>query len=211
MYKVHFPVFGRQMRPGLWDRIPDDIWRPYSNIYLWIFSSVIQIVFSILYLVGWDFYFPSATERILWRSSAIYHCAFSLFGGIYILYNDIKLRKAGGLLETLEAQQTEVLQMRARHDVESPPAKAESATLRSGRIHKLWNTISRALEGWRNISRDQDPELRVRISSAWPIFGLTVIYIFCRAFIYIEDFISIRSQPQGVYITLNRFFPIPSL
>ena len=215
-YKVKFPVFGRKMRRGLWDRIPDDIWHPYSDKFLWMISGVIQVGFSVSYLAGWNFYFPTTAERILWRLSTSYHCWFSLFGGSYILYNEFDLRKTGGLWRDLDGpQQPDTPQPTSSSDVESPPpTKAESVGLRSGlsnRLRNLWNLISRTLEGWRNISRDQDPELRIRIRSAWSIFGLTVVYFFCRAYIYVEDFISIRSQPQGVYVTVGRFFPISGL
>lgn len=196
------------MRSSLWDRIPDDLWHPFSDKLLWLLSGSFQIGFSLSFLAGWNFHFPSTTEQVLWRFATAYHCIFSLFGGAYILYSEIDFQKTGGHSKIVETELAEVPRLRDSDDTESRPATVESVSLRSGRAHKLRNNLYRSVESFRNISTDQDPELKVRLRSAWSIMGLTVIYVLCRLFIYVEDFISIRSQPQGVYITVNRFMPI---
>jgi hypothetical protein len=40
-----------------------------------------------------------------------------------------------------------------------------------------------------------------------PVTVTCVLYIFCRLFMYFEDFFGLREQPAGVYITVNKFIP----
>lgn len=39
------------------------------------------------------------------------------------------------------------------------------------------------------------------------LFFLTVVYIFSHLYIYLEDIISLRSQPEKVFLANNQFFP----
>ncbi|KAI6349780.1 hypothetical protein MCOR25_010633 [Pyricularia grisea] len=67
--------------------------------------------------------------------------------------------------------------------------------------------LERRLVGWHNISPDQDPEMEVPLRVILPILVACATYIMCRLYIYFEDFIGLRSQPFGIYMTVNKFVP----
>ncbi|KAH8906164.1 hypothetical protein BR93DRAFT_951775 [Coniochaeta sp. PMI_546] len=206
-YMAHFPIFGRQMKTGLWDRIPDDLWLPVSDKYLYLLGGLFQTAFSLAFLAAWNFHFPSNTEKAFWRFSASFHFSISFFGAIYILCNELDhKRKCRRRTIPDEVEQGDVARLLHNEDIELRSAKAELATRpRSARLHRLWNRFSQYLNSWRNISSSQDPELSVGLKTSGPLTVLAITYLTCRLFVYIEDIISMRSQPQGVYTTVSRF------
>lgn len=60
---------------------------------------------------------------------------------------------------------------------------------------------------WRNISANRGPTMEVHLRVLGPVTVTCVLYAFCRALIYIEDFLSLRAQPSGVYKGVNKFIP----
>ena len=36
------------------------------------------------FVAAWNFYFPTPTERLLWRIASVYTLAFGIFGGMYV-------------------------------------------------------------------------------------------------------------------------------
>lgn len=60
---------------------------------------------------------------------------------------------------------------------------------------------------WKNISPNQDPSMELPLKVIIPVTILCVLYVFSRAYIWIEDFISVRAQPVGIFIAVNRFLP----
>ncbi|KAK3386897.1 hypothetical protein B0H63DRAFT_141938 [Podospora didyma] len=63
------------------------------------------------------------------------------------------------------------------------------------------------VEPARNISRDQDPEMRLPLKVIIPVTVTCYLYVVCRTYFWVEDFLSLRVQPTGVYITVNRYMP----
>jgi hypothetical protein len=45
--------------------------------------------------------------------------------------------------------------------------------------------------------------LRLKVAIPWAV--ASSLYILSRFYIYVEDFRSLKEQPVGVYITVNRF------
>lgn len=49
------------------------------------------------FLFAWNFYFPTPTERLIWRIASIYTLAFGIIGGIYTAVWHYKLPRASSL------------------------------------------------------------------------------------------------------------------
>jgi hypothetical protein len=60
---------------------------------------------------------------------------------------------------------------------------------------------------WRNISLDQDPTMALKLRVIILSTIACGLYSLSRGYFYVEDFVSLRTQPVGVYITVNRFLP----
>jgi hypothetical protein len=205
-YKLHCPVFGRPITPVLWDRIPNDLWHPVSNKYIYVLGSSFQTAFSLSLLAAWNFYFPSTAERVIWGFAVSFHGLFSFGGGIFIFYNELShMRKNRRYLEAGETDHADVTRLSSADDIELRALDSGPTSRGLGRLRKLWGGLSRRLARLTNISPTQDPDLSIGLSTTLPSAVLAAVYILCRLFISVEDFVSMRSQAQGIYVTVGRF------
>ncbi|KAK1754063.1 hypothetical protein QBC47DRAFT_385512 [Echria macrotheca] len=74
-------------------------------------------------------------------------------------------------------------------------------------IVERYRRVDRWLDRVRNISHDQDPGNAMRIHVIGPITVICALYTVCRAYFYLEDYLSLRVQPVGVYVTVNQYVP----
>lgn len=220
---VHLPLFGRQVKTTPWDRFPSDIWLPAEG---WTipFGLALQIPFSLSFLIAWFFHFPTQTEQWLWRACSLYHATFSLCGTLYYMFGTLRGTTKRVMSIHLPNRKPE----RARLVVESREVPAVSvsseartvrlwgnrdtnhSSLLTGRKKRLLESLARLenwLGEWRNISPDHDPDMKAPLRWMVPILLATFIYILCRLYFYVEDFLSLRSQPAGVYKTVNQYIP----
>jgi hypothetical protein len=79
--------------------------------------------------------------------------------------------------------------------------KRRHAVYRRGKVVLAW------IRTWRNISPEQDPEMEVPLRIMVPVTITVLLYVLCRLYIYFEDFFTLRQQPAGVYLTVNKFMP----
>ncbi|KAB5550018.1 hypothetical protein GE09DRAFT_1241929 [Coniochaeta sp. 2T2.1] len=174
-FLAHCPIFGRQIKTNLWDRIPDDLWLPISDPWMWFFGGV--------------------------------HFSVSFFGGIFILSNEIRyLQGSRRPPKAVDAEHGRDNFFANCDGVELLP-KANTVDRMSGRLQTLLDRASRRLDSWTNLSPTGDPEMRLRWwRTLVPMWVVTLFYPSARLYIFIEDFISMRSQPQGIYVTVSRFF-----
>ena len=64
--------------------------------------------------------------------------------------------------------------------------------------------------GWRNISRDGNPEYTVSLRLMVPFAMGCFLYVICRIILYTEDFAGLRLQPAEIYVAVNQFLPFLS-
>ncbi|KAK1710799.1 hypothetical protein BDP67DRAFT_520873 [Colletotrichum lupini] len=238
---MHLHLFVRPMdtsptvfRPYIkrpWSRIPSDIWMPIG-LSLWIPSIFVMALFSCSFMFGWNFFFPSETERKLWRVCATYHMIFSLYGGIYYSfevwrsYRRLKYSKALPLSIAIEDPESQRHQSQsndkeyaalptctsiATEDARSQRHQIHSSSAPNIKLHvqaKAWGRSAHIWIGkWRNISPDQNPDMAVPLRVVIPTTIFCALYVFCRAYFYLEDSLSLRVQPQGTYMTGDKILP----
>lgn len=220
---VKVPLFSREIKTRLWDRLPSDAWLVIDRALLAPAFMVI-VGFSISPLIAWNWHFPSEGERLAWRVCSVYHAAFSIALGVYYIYaallEEKKAAKLANYPQSLPCspivQQPAVIgrpafegprPSKTCYDVEAvsvPPEKTEVKA--KGVVQKslVW------LRSWRNISPNHDPDMSIGLHATFPTLIGTFLYIFCRIFFYVEDFVSIREQPVSVYTAMNKFIPFMS-
>lgn len=164
--------------------------------------------FSILFILAWHFHFATRTEQIMWRVCSIYHAFFSIYGGIYFLVEMIRTkRKLARLQRDAEDGFDEHVMMHDLPDHVDERASLHPTASSSPSSSSSPDTRVTLADRVRNISREQDPEMALPLKVMVPVTFTCALYICCRLFIYVEDFISLRSQPAGVYVSVNQFIP----
>ncbi|POR39059.1 Uncharacterized protein TPAR_00737 [Tolypocladium paradoxum] len=220
-HQAYMPLFTRL--PGRpWERIPSDIWYPPEAIAVWP-GLAVQLPFCCCFLLAWNFHFATDAERIIWRISATYHAGYSLFiTGAYLFWlRDVLLGRRRELPPTQSRRPPPLArQLRSTATTDEPaevelqPTSDSSLPQKAPRFEspKKGSRWSKAamqawLDSWRNLSPEQDPDEDVSLRWMGVLFLFTVAYIFSHLFIYVEDLISLRSQPADTYLADNQFFP----
>ena len=181
-------VFATKKRPI--DKLPDDNFTPLSLTAL-AALFFFQIGYGAIHVVGWNFHFATATERLLWRISTIVMLSsivlYWIFD-IYTWYIHPLIRKTLHRISPLSAAESGV-KVCAENCVHPIPQHCRKPP---GIADKL-----------RNNSPQHDPGLSVPLKAILPIGVVAAVYVFARGFIILEDFLSLRSQPPNAYESVN--------
>ncbi|KAH7123373.1 hypothetical protein B0J13DRAFT_566491 [Dactylonectria estremocensis] len=198
-HKMRVNFVSRPITRDPWDRVPSDMWICPGPWYAPA-AAIVLIVFSSMFLFAWNFTFPTQTEKVMWRICSAYHAAFSIYGGIYYAIEMFRLNRTTKSSTELSPNRSD--------DRDSQDAESQQTT--TERLSANHRRLSRALQrtrAWRNLSENQDPLMEVPLRIIVPITITCFFYVFCRAYIYLEDLITLRAQPAGVYLTVNKFLP----
>lgn len=136
-----------------------------------VFACVVIVSFGATFMCAWNFYFPSRTERLLWRCSSVFFLVFCAVGGSYTWLWHVKLFE--------------------KHKATSLPSiETRSIPLRSK--NRLASKLKR-------LSPPADlPKLFL-----YPVSFFCVFYCLFRAYIFVEDVISLRMLPLNAYATVD--------
>ncbi|KAF5683482.1 oxidoreductase [Fusarium circinatum] len=193
-HKLRINFVSRPVARTPWDRVPSDIWL-IPEPWFAPGAALILIGFSVIFVLAWNFQFPTASEKLLWRICSAYHAAFSIYGGAYYaveMFKPSKRKKAAPI-----AQLSSQLRTNSMESIEMESQRR----ITFGR-RRFLRFVERA-RVWRNLSEDQDPAMEVPLRVIIPITVACFVYCLCRFYIYIEDLISLRLQPAEVYLTVN--------
>ncbi|RMJ18285.1 hypothetical protein BHE90_004050 [Fusarium euwallaceae] len=197
-HKLRINFVSRPITRRPWDRVPSDMWICPGPWYA-PGAAIVLAGFSIIFVLAWDFTFPTEKEKFLWRICSAYHAAFSLYGGAYYAIEmarqnrkkEKKPTRAGRQLSNLQREQSDL------PDTESQRTPSQRTNPTRGRVGLF---LERA-RSWRNLSENQDPNMEVPLRIIIPITITCFAYVLCRFYIYLEDLISLRMQPADVYLT----------
>lgn len=198
---MHLHPYGRPIKKELWDRFPSDIWRPMELMY-YPLGGVFIVGFSVSFMIGWNFQFPTPTEQLIWRLAASYHMFFCLYGAFHWLYEDQKWHRAQKRLRGVIQPTYQGINADAEAQNQSQEAKT-SPTTTKGIVHRLMALVRSEV----NNSAERDPTMAVPLFVIIPNILISGLYVTCRLYFYVEDFVSLREQPKGIYLTGSRFLP----
>lgn len=193
--KVHLlPV--RTRRPIT--SIPDDNMPSLfdTSVRAQIIGSLFSLFCFAINISGWNFWFPSTLERHLWRISSIVLLVTMYVGvstQIYLVYIHESLKKG---FQVLKSGDTVV-------DSRTAPHAGRTAT--KNLLDKCRNLAARL----RNLTPNKDPAFAAELKVLIVFFPGLTLYVLARAYLMIEDVISLRSLPANAYETVNwaQFLP----
>jgi len=89
-------MFSRPIRARPHDRNRGDRFLN-TELDMELFSFIFILGFCASFLCAWNFYFPTPTERLIWRIASVYTLAFGIFGGSYVGWWHHKSSRASSL------------------------------------------------------------------------------------------------------------------
>jgi hypothetical protein len=217
---IHFPGVVRSIKASPWDQYPSDMWLPpCMDVPIMTFGAVILVGFSVSLLFSWNFYFPTSVEKTMWRAITAYQSCFGVAAGIWYLVetirwhrdrrNETPLNSGRSIIHSSQViRRSTGLTVVSIHSEENLAAVSDvDAQYSKESARGTLAYLNGLVQPWRNISVDKDPGNAIPIRLNFPLMIMCIIYIFGRLFVYVEDFMSLRCQPTGVYISVNRFVP----
>lgn len=145
------------------------------------FTLFLGMLYSAIFMAAWNFEFPSAMERLLWRiSSSMTICLTITMGLVKILPS------------VLEKARNEKL----------PDGEAEKGILtRFG--HACRGAIRRFEAKKINNSPLNDPNQDIPLKTFLFTLPICAAYTVCRVYILVEDIIGLRALPASAFQTVN--------
>ncbi|KAJ5633073.1 hypothetical protein N7490_009412 [Penicillium lividum] len=180
LHHMHIPLFTRPKRRP-YDFVPShDI--KNMDIRAEVICGPIILLFSAMFLIAWNFHFPTPTEQLLWRIASVNTLVYGLFGGAL----------AGYIHKTMFRKELEA-------------TKRQRMTEKTRKPHGFGRLAAKL----RNIDPEQDPDLEIPIRVLFPISALCVLYSLSRGFILVEDIIGLRNLPESAFQTISWSTYIP--
>ena len=176
------------------DRLPTVSW-PQMPVNVEFLICVPIAAYGAIFVAGWNVDFPTSTERLLWRISSIAIFTYSCVGCILgYIGDETYFRK-------LDAKKIEN-QSRVCAECVTPNDPATKQ-------RKLRTWLSRMVARARNNSPEDDPMQYIPLRFWFPATVLSAMYCLVRAYVLVEDIVSLRSLPASAYTMVDwtRYLP----
>lgn len=185
---------------------------PSTELHVMSFSwevlpGVLTLAYSSIFMLAWDAYFPTKTERILWRVSSVICVVYGVLGAVITMLD----RHGAAVSRWCRDVWRRVHERSRRTSNGTVITEAVTATDKKSlsTLTSIWRKFQRTcrppewLRRMPNQSAGNDPNLDIELGTWILATLLTMIYCFSRAYILIEDFISLRRQPFNTYQTVD--------
>jgi hypothetical protein len=158
----------------------------------------LSLVYSGIFVIPWNFYYITETERILWHICSVGIMVLVVVGGAFEISYMLLKSKARS------PKATGITSMKLRK------TQSEAATSSIHALNKLsLSRVEKGLRAVRNNTPDKDPYYDVGLHSLIITTPLCALYTIFRAFILVEDIIALRQLPASSYGTVDwtLYFP----
>jgi len=166
-------------------RIPNDNWLevPAPTIYVLI---TFDMAYAAIYLSGWNIWFPTHVERILWRAATL-----STMASIFLFL----------IVEALSSHFAPYIQRRFDFPKRSP-SKSRPHRWLPAWLHNIFKWI-------RNSSPNRDPNYYIPLKVVLPLCIAALVYCLARTYILLECLLALRRLPASTYETVDwsRYWP----
>ncbi|KAI1070574.1 hypothetical protein LB507_006829 [Fusarium sp. FIESC RH6] len=222
--KILFSPFSRRVENIPWDRNPGDIFLR-MDFDLELVGVAFILVFSAVFLTAWNIPFPSAVERDFWRAASIYMLVYGFVGAAWMEFAMWIFVPQDRLYQGLEPSFVERANAQTAHPIRDFYFKVQkwlknrkSRTRRSLDVghdslvpQQKKGGIFAFLSRSHNISHEKDPYMGVQVGFIIVTSVLCVFYCVFRVYIFVEDFIGLRSLPLSAYQTVEWMNFIPHI
>lgn len=173
-------------------RVQNTIVPVIEGWFLFCFA-VVTMTYLGIFVVGWNYSFPTSIEQILWRSASL---TALISATLFLLVQQLSFHWCPSL--RLKLNRT-----RFFSEISEWLGASDCAKQKFGRFKPLKDKLDHLLAPIRNNSVSKVPELDAPVGAILLTWVLGLFYCFARAYIFIADFVELRSLPKSAYRTLN--------
>ncbi|KAF2006875.1 hypothetical protein P154DRAFT_421214 [Amniculicola lignicola CBS 123094] len=163
---------------------------PPPDRFMLFFMLGLTSTYTGIFVAGWNFHFPSYSEKILWRTCSLGTTIIVLIGGLFELI--IIFREYRPQREPFHSSVDPFIEIEAI----TPPIRAHL-------LPKPPETcLETMLQQARNVTPNRDPHYDVPIRSLLFTTPICAMYCIFRLFILVEDAISLRELPASAFAVI---------
>ncbi|KAF1956465.1 hypothetical protein CC80DRAFT_471860 [Byssothecium circinans] len=154
----------------------------------------ITVAYTSIFVAGWNLHYPSATEQLLWRICSSGTMIITVIGSLFevtIMFLQYQRRHS-------------VTALVHNPDIEVIPRHPRPVSVKNSR----WQA---ALQNIRNNTPEKDPHFDIPIRSLLITTPLGALYCIFRAFILVEDVISLRELPASAFAAVGWSTYVPHI
>jgi len=148
-------------------------------------------------ICGWNFEFPTETERVLWRIASLI-----ILGAMLSCF-------------VLEGCVYHCLPWIRRHLHTSRRLFKNRGMIENGRPYHLpsryRSRLERLADSMRNNSLNKDPLHYIPLKVLLPVYFAIILYYFARGYMFVEDIIELRYLPASAFKTVHWSLYIPHI
>ncbi|KAG4441801.1 hypothetical protein IFR05_002725 [Cadophora sp. M221] len=208
------------------DRLENTVWLDIKARGALLAFILTSLLYSGIFLAGWNDHFPTRIEQILWRvaslsmmtATALY---FIITAVTYVVYPALKQYLGRFKTPVTKAQsvQTSLQPSLKRNPSNVASKKPSQPNLEvaiaqntiPGPKTKKQSQLSTIAARLRNNSVSKDPLLNVPLKATIPMYGVGFLYCASRTLIIVLDIIQMRSMPVSAYTTVHWGSFVPHL
>jgi hypothetical protein len=145
-----------------------------------------DMAYAAIYLSGWNIWFPTHVERILWRAATL-----STMASIFLFL----------IVEALSSHFAPYIQRRYGFPKRGPSRSRPHRWLPAW-LHNIFKWI-------RNSSPNRDPNYYIPLKVVLPLCIAALVYCLARTYILLECLLALRRLPASTYETVewSRYWP----
>lgn len=200
------------------DRLENTVWLDIKARGALPAFIITSLLYSGIFLAGWNDHFPTPTEQTLWRVSSLSMMTavalyFIITAFAYVVHPALKNCFKALPTPVTESQNIEIMPQPLsngtvlKSESEKPSQASPNVTrVVSPRLMKPRNKqsrLSKIAARLRNNSVSKDPLLNVPLKATIPMYGVGFLYCSSRTLIFVLDIIQMRSMPTSAYTTVN--------
>lgn len=173
---------------------------PKLSVHMLVAVCVLTAAYCAIFLVAWNSYFPTKTERLLWRLASGVQLGVSVMAAIIevVLYAMAKVESPNTLLkrstplvreDMLPVTNLDTLK---KNQSDTQPRRSPLVV----RINQFLGHIS-------NNDPGRDPMLTIALHTLLITTPACAVYCICRAYILVEDLVGLRSMPASAFQSIE--------
>lgn len=181
----HMGIVHNRVKPRPIDRFSSF---DFPKLCRWdlLVALILGTSYNAIFLVAWNFRFPSNVELLLWRATAITTVGLCITGGLFEITFSSGVKRTGNT-------------RRAAFTFSNEDAYELPGPIFSNRSHR----IERAETSLRINSPDKHPAFDVPLRSLIVTTPLCALYVICRLYLLLEDIIGLRELEVSAFRTVE--------
>lgn len=158
----------------------------------------IAFAYTGIFVAGWNLHYPTRAEQVLWRTCTLGTMIITVIGSLFeVTIMFVQYRRRHTVSALVHNPDIEIMPRYPTHRPRHPSGEPTN--------------LQRRLQNLRNNTPEKDPHFDIPIRSLMITTPICALYCIFRAFILVEDIISLRELPASAFAAIDWSMYVPHI